>query len=117
MKRDWKMNFAAALLLGCVMTVPQAMIAQDHVVSPGQIQNDVTSSSATRQRNEKELRSFLSRKEIRKAMQSEGVNPQQVMNAVSQLNDADLASLAARSQKAQKDFAAGLIGSAWGSSA
>jgi len=110
--RDWKLNYAyaATLLLGCMMAAPQAMIAQNHVISPGQIQNDVRSSSATRQRNEQELRSFLSRKEIQKAMKSEGVNPQQVTNAVSQLNDADLASLAARSQKAQRDFSAGLIG-------
>lgn len=108
--RNRNLNYAAALLLGCVMTAPQTMLAQDHVVSPGQIQNDVTSSSATRQRNEQELRGFLSRKEIQKAMKSEGVNPQQVTNAVSQLNDADLANLAARSQKAQKDYAAGMIG-------
>ncbi len=108
--RNGNLNYAAALLLGCVMTAPQTMLAQDHVVSPGQIQNDVTSSSATRQRNEQELRGFLSRKEIQKAMKSEGVNPQQVTNAVSQLNDADLANLAARSQKAQKDYAAGMIG-------
>ncbi|HET9101431.1 MAG TPA: PA2779 family protein [Acidobacteriaceae bacterium] len=108
--RDRKLNCATALLLGCVMTAPPAMIAQNHVVSPGQIQNDVTSSSATRQRNEQELRGFLARKEIQKAMKSEGVNPQQVTNAVSRLSDADLASLAARSQKAQRDFSAGLIG-------
>lgn len=108
--KDRKTKFAAALLLGCLTTAPQAMIGQNHVVSPGQIQNDVTSSSAMRQRNEQELRGFLSRKEIQKAMKSEGVNPQQVTNAVSQLNDADLANLAARSQKAQKDYAAGLIG-------
>jgi hypothetical protein len=108
--QDRKLNYAAALLLGCVMTAPQAMIAQSHVVSPGQIQNDVTSSSVARQRNEQELRGFLSRKEIQKAMKSEGVNPQQVTNAVSQLNNTDLANLAERSQKAQKDYAAGRIG-------
>jgi hypothetical protein len=108
--QDRKLNYAAALLLGCVMAAPQAMIAQDHVVSPGQIQNDITSSSATRQRNEQQLRGFLSRKEIQQAMKSEGVNPQQVTNAVSQLNDTDLANLAARSQKAQSDFAAGRMG-------
>jgi hypothetical protein len=108
--QDRKLNYAAALLLGCVMTAPQAMIAQNHVVSPGQIQNDVASSSATRQRNEQELRGFLSRKEIQQAMKSEGVNPQQVTNAVGQLNDTDLANLAARSQKAQSDFAAGRLG-------
>lgn len=108
--QDRKLNYAAALLLGCVMTAPQAMIAQNHVVSPGQIQNDVASSSATRQRNEQELRGFLSRKEIQQAMKSEGVNPQQVTNAVGLLNDTDLANLAARSQKAQSDFAAGRLG-------
>ena len=108
--QDRKLTCAAALLLGCVMAAPPAMIAQNHVVSPGQIQNDITSSSATRQRNEQQLRSFLSNKDIQKAMKSEGVNPQQVTNAVSQLNDKDLANLAARSQKAQRDFAAGRIG-------
>lgn len=104
------LNCATVLVVGSVMAVSPTMVAQNHVVSPGQIQNDIASSSATRQRNEQELRGFLSRKEIQKAMKSEGVNPQQVTNAVSQLNDADLASLAARSQKAQRDFAAGTIG-------
>jgi type III secretory pathway component EscR len=108
--QEQKLKCAAALVLGCVMAAPQAVIAQDHVVSPGQIQNDVASSSAERQQNEQQLRSFLSRKEIQQAMKSEGVNPQQVTNAVSQLNDNDLASLAARSQKAQRDFAAGRLG-------
>ena len=108
--QEQKLKYAAALVLGCVMAAPQVMIAQDHVVSPGQIQNDITSSSATRQHNEQQLRGFLSRKEIQQAMKSEGVNPQQVTNAVSQLNDADLANLAARSQKAQSDFAAGRMG-------
>ncbi|MFZ0518695.1 MAG: PA2779 family protein [Acidobacteriaceae bacterium] len=108
--QDGKLKYAAALLLGCMMAAPPAMFAQDHVVSPGQIQNDITASTATRQRNEQQLRSFLSRKEIQQAMKSEGVNPQQVTNAVGQLNDTDLANLAARSQKAESDFAAGRMG-------
>jgi hypothetical protein len=108
--QEQKLKCAVALVLGCVMAAPQAMIAQDHVVSPGQIQNDVASSSVVRQENEQQLRSFLSTKEIQNAMKSEGVNPQQVTNAVSRLNDADLASLAARSQKAQRDFAGGRFG-------
>lgn len=101
---------AGVMVLGGLMVAPETAVAQNHVVSPGQIQNDIASSSAARQRNERELRSFLARKEIQKAMKSEGVNPQQVTNAVSRLSDADLASLAARSQKAQRDFAAGMIG-------
>ncbi len=40
-------------------------------------------------------------------MKSANIDPQQVTNAISQLNDAELASLAARSARAQRDFAAG----------
>ncbi|MGC1782312.1 MAG: PA2779 family protein [Acidobacteriaceae bacterium] len=102
-----RVNCVAALLLGVAMAVPQPMPAQNHVVSPAQIQGDVAGASAVRQNNEKQLRSFLATKEMQQVMKSEGVNPQQVTNAVSRLNDADLARLSARSAKAQSDFAAG----------
>lgn len=105
-----EIKFAAVFLLGSVVAAPSAMLAQDHVVAPSQIQNDVSNASAVRQQNEKQLKNFLATKEIQKAMKAEGVNPQQVTNAVSQLNDADLARLAAQSSKAQHDFAAGMIG-------
>ena len=101
---------AAALLLSFSMLAPQQIVAQNHVVPPAQIQNDLSSSSATRQQNEKQLKSFLSMQEMQQAMKAKGINPQQVTNAVSQLNNADLARLAAKSQKAQRDFAAGTIG-------
>ena len=42
-------------------------------------------------------------------MKSAHINPQQVKNAVPQLSDDELAQLSARSDKAQKDFAAGRI--------
>jgi hypothetical protein len=105
-----EIKLGAVLLLGSVVAAPQAMVAQEHVVPPSQIQNDVSNASAVRQLHEQQLRSFLSRKEIQKAIKSEGVNPQQVTNAVSQLSDAELTRLAAKSQKAQHDLAAGMIG-------
>jgi hypothetical protein len=105
-----EMKFAAVLLLGAAVAAPQAIMAQDHVVAPSQIQNDVSSASAVRRQNEKQLKNFLAIKEIQKTMKSDGVNPEQVTNAVSQLNDADLARLAAQSNKAQRDFAAGVTG-------
>ncbi len=100
----------AVSLLVFGMAVPQNIVAQDHVVAPAQIQNDVTGASAVRQQNEKQLKSFLAMKEMQRVMKSEGVNPQQVTNAVSQLNDAELARLAAQSRKAQRDLAAGGLG-------
>jgi hypothetical protein len=97
------------LFLSVAAVAPHAIVAQSHVVSTGQIQNDVAASSAARQHNQQEVRDFLSTTEAQRAMQSAKIDPQQVTNAVSQLNDAELASLAARSAKAQKDFAAGKI--------
>ena len=105
--QDRKLNCALTLLAGIFVAAPQAMPAQNHVVSPGQMQDDVTAASAARQKNQKEVRDFLSTKEAQDAMRSAKIDPQQVTNAVSQLNDQELVSLAARSAKAQKDFAAG----------
>jgi protein-disulfide isomerase len=97
------------LLFSVAVAGPQTILAQNHVVPPGQIQNDVAASSEARQHNQQEVREFLSTKEAQRAMQSAKIDPQQVTNAISQLNDAELASLAARSAKTQKDFAAGTI--------
>lgn len=104
-----KLSCTSMLLLSVAAVAPHAIVAQSHVVSTGQIQNDVAASSAARQHNQQEVRDFLSTTEAQRAMQSAKIDPQQVTNAVSQLNDAELASLAARSAKAQKDFAAGKI--------
>jgi len=104
-----KLNVSLVLLIGLGVLTPRTMVAQDHVVSPSDIQKDVTAASAARQQNQQQVESFLSSPEAQRAMKSAQLNPQQVTNAVSQLNDADLARLAARSDKAQKDFAAGTI--------
>lgn len=100
----------AVLLLGFFLLAPQPMVAQTHIVPPAQIQKDLATSSATRQQNEKELKSFLSMPEMQRAMKEKGINPQQVTNAVSQLSNADMARLAAKAQTAQRDFSAGMIG-------
>ncbi len=102
-------NSAFVLFLGLAVTTPQNILAQNHVVSPSAIQKDVTAASASRQHNQERVKSFLSSPEAQRAMKTANINPQQVTNAVSQLNNADLARLAARSDKAQKDYAAGTI--------
>ena len=104
-----KLNFVFVALLCMPFTAPRNGMAQSHVVSPAQIQKDVAASSAARQQNQEQMQSFLSSPEAQRALKSANINPQQVTNAVSQLNDKDLASLAARADSAQKDFAAGRI--------
>jgi hypothetical protein len=104
-----KLSCASVLLFSVAVAAPQSMVAQSHVVSPGDIQNDVSNASAARQQNQKRVENLLSSQEAQRAMKSAKIDPQQVTNAVSQLNNAELASLAARSAQAQRDFAAGNI--------
>jgi hypothetical protein len=85
------------------------VLAQNHVVTPSDLQKDVSAASATRQKNLQQVEGFLSSTEAEQAMKSAHINPQQVKNAVPQLNDDELAQLSARSEKAQKDFAGGKI--------
>lgn len=104
-----KMNLVCAILLGLVVLGHSSARAEDHVVSPAQMQNDVTAAASTRQQNEIQLKGLLSSPQAQRAMQSAHIQPNQAINAVSQLSDSDLAQLSARSQQAQKDFAAGKL--------
>ncbi len=104
-----KLSCASVLLFSVAFAAPQSMVAQSHVVSPGEIQSDVSNASAARQQNQKQVQNFLSSQEAQRTLRSAKIDPQQVTNAVSQLNDAELANLAARSAKAQREFAAANI--------
>ena len=101
------LDFLFVLLLGLVLAIPHDVFAQNHVVSSSDIQKDVAAASASRQQNLAQVEGFLSSREAQQAMKSAHINYEQVKNAVRQLNDDDLARLSARSEKAQKDFAAG----------
>ena len=97
------------LLLGLILTSPGAALAQDHVVSPGEIQRDAASASAARQQHVQQLDGFLSSKEAQQALKSAHMDPQEVKTAVRELDDEDLARLSARAERAQREFAAGKI--------
>jgi len=102
-------QFLFMLLIGAILAIPQGALAQDHVVTPSDLQKDVSAASATRQKNLAQVEDFLSSTQAQQAMKSVHANPQQVKNAVPQLSDDELSQLSARSEKAQKDFAAGNI--------
>lgn len=102
-------GYLCVLLLSLVLATPQDALAQDHVVSPLELQKDVASASASRQKNLAQVESSLSSEEAQRAIKSAHINYQQVKNAVRQLSNEDLAQLSARSEKAQKDFAAGTL--------
>ena len=100
---------ATALLLAMVFVLPQNLVAEGaaHLVSPSDLQRAAVQASNLRQQNAEQVRQFFSSPKAEQALRSAHMNPEQVKNAVSTLDDAELARLASRAHKAQADFAAG----------
>jgi pyruvate/2-oxoglutarate dehydrogenase complex dihydrolipoamide acyltransferase (E2) component len=90
--------------------VPGIAGAQEHVVSTQELRKDVAASAKTRGANEAKLERFLTTPAAREAMRKTGVDYKTVQKGVRTLSDAELAQLAARTDKAQAAFSAGLIG-------
>ncbi len=99
---------AACLLIAC-FAVPPSLLAQAHVVSPADLQNQMLDATRARQRNLDTVRQFFSSPRADKALKSAQMDPERVKTAVSTLTDQELAQLASRAEKAQADFAAGRL--------
>ena len=98
------------LLAVCLATVGSAPLRaqqKDHAVSSDQLRIDVQKSAAARQANEAAVREMFASEAGKKALNSAGIDYQKVDQAISQVNDEDLARMADRSHEVQKDFAAG----------
>jgi Flp pilus assembly protein TadB len=110
---DLKQSSRRALssVLAAVFALPLNLAAQtaNHVVSPSELQQSAIKASTARQQNRDEVQQFFSSETAQKALQSAHMNPEQVKNAVSTLDDAELAQLASRVHRAQADFAAGTL--------
>ncbi len=83
--------------------------AQNHVVSPSEIQKDAVAATHARQENVETVTQFLSSPQAKQALQSAHLSSTQVKTAVSNMSDEEVAQLASRVDKAQADFAAGNI--------
>jgi hypothetical protein len=80
---------------------------KDHAVSSGQLLKDVEKAAGTRQANEAAVREMFATDVGRETLKSAGIDYQKVDQAISQVNDEDLARMAERSRDVEKDFAAG----------
>jgi|SRR5438270_6197755 len=101
--------FTACLLVSLFAFPPQNAAAQTHVVNPAELQKQVVSSSQVRQHNQEQVNQFFATPLAQKALRDAHIDVTQVKTAVSTLSDQELAKIAARTEKAQKDFAGGAI--------
>ncbi len=88
---------------------PLAAATQNHVVSPAELQQATASAARTRQQNIAKVNKFFSSEQAQKSLKSAHLDPVQIKKAVPSLSDQELARLASRADKAQKDFAAGAL--------
>jgi hypothetical protein len=96
-------------LLVTSFAVPPSLRAQQHVVRPTDIQKELVNATETRRQNRDKVRELFSSKRAQKALKRAGMDPAQVKAGVATLSDAELAQLAARSDKLREDFAAGRL--------
>jgi hypothetical protein len=96
-----------AVSLASAGAVPVRAQEKDHAVSPGQLRKDLQKAAETRQANEAAVREMFASEKGREALKSAGIDYQKVDQAITQVNDEDLARMAERSREVQKDFAAG----------
>lgn len=111
MKVCARLSLCAFALAGVLfLTIPVLAAQQpEHAVSLEDLRQDVQKAADIRQSNEAAVRELLTTDTARKAMNSAGVDYKKVDQAISQLNNQDLARLAQRSREVQKDFAAGTL--------
>jgi hypothetical protein len=102
-------RFTALGLVALFSGVPQQLVAQEHIVAPDAIQQQLVKAAEQRDRNVESLDQFFGSAAAQKALKGAGMSSEQVKNAVSQLNDDELAQLASKAQGAQHDFAAGSL--------
>jgi hypothetical protein len=96
-------------LLATIFAAQTSLMAQTHVVSPQDLQREAAAATRTRQQNVDDVRDFLSSPNAEQALRDARMDPAQVKAGVATLGDEELAQLAARSAKAQADFAAGRL--------
>jgi PBP1b-binding outer membrane lipoprotein LpoB len=97
----------AAVLLAALFLVSCPLMGQDHVVSPADLQKQVVTATQARERNVGTLNTAMSAPAVEKAMAAAHIDSARVKSAIPTLSDSEVASLAARADKANQDFAAG----------
>lgn len=89
---------------------PTQPATNEHAVSASELHQDVHKAAETRRANEDGLRQLFTSDAAKEKLKSAGIDYKQVVQAIPQLSDDDLARLTQRTQEVRKDFAGGVLG-------
>ena len=87
----------------------QAAAADHHVVSLAELQQQISSSSATRAKNLGDIERVLSLPAAQEALAKAHLNTMRVKAAIAELNDHELSRLADQARAAEQDVQGGII--------
>lgn len=104
-----RISFAAivSLLLVTLIALPPSFRAQQHVVRPVDIHDELVNATEARKQNRDKVMQLFASEDAEQALRKAGMDPGEVRSAVAMLSDAEVAALAARSEEMREDFAAG----------
>lgn len=92
-----------------LLLLPQLAAGQTSVVPSSELRDAVAAAAKARQKNLDDVRSFFSGAEAKAAMKSARVDYRKVDKAVATMSADELERLAAKTNAAQRDFAAGAL--------
>ena len=99
-----------ATLMVCLLVLPpNAVSAQDHVVSAADLRQALQMAAEKRNNDIKTVREFFSNDAVKKSLNVAHLDLKKIQTAVSVLNDEELSQLAGRAQAAQKEMVAGAL--------
>jgi hypothetical protein len=102
-------SIALILILAGWLPACPGFGADDHVVSPMELRKAIVDASLARDNNLAAVHGFFSNKSVASALNSARMDPVRIERAVSQLNDEELARLASRTSRIQRDLSAGAL--------
>ncbi len=106
-----KVRFGISLIavLTAALTAYPGRAADDHVLTSSDLNTVIQKASQARENDLAKVRKFFSSEPAAHTLQNFRLDPVKVESAISQLDDRELARLAARTEQLQNDLAAGAL--------
>jgi hypothetical protein len=85
------------------------LAAEEHVISVGELRQSVLSARQARQNQLRDVHEFLDAGAVQESLRSAGLDAKQLKNAISMLDNDELARLAERTRVVESDLRAGAL--------
>jgi hypothetical protein len=97
-----------AMALALAFTVfSSSLMAQEHIVSPSDLHNDLRQATAARQTNLADVNHFFASDRVQQVLNTSRMDGEKIQKAIPFLSDQELSNLATKTRGAEKDLAAG----------